>query len=214
MSLPMFAGWPPEALEWFGELETNNNRGWFQAHREIYDRAVRGPLESLLGELAPEFGDGKVARPNRDIRFSPDKSPYKLQIYAIVARGEGGGGWYVQLRREGLFAGGGLHAPEREVLANIRSAIAADGTGEELVAVIDGMQSKGLELIHEGSLKTVPRGYPADHPRAELLRLKHLAAGVMHDPQGWLHTPAAKDRVVEAWAGVTPLLDWLAAVGV
>ena len=63
-----FTGWPPEALEWFRELEQNNNREWFRANRKTYEGAVRGPLEALLDEVSDEFGDAKVFRPNRDTR--------------------------------------------------------------------------------------------------------------------------------------------------
>lgn len=208
-----FSGWPPEALGWFRELEANNNREWFHAHRPAYDEAVRGPLESLLAEVSDEFGDAKVSRPNRDTRFSPDKTPYKNRIYAVVGRAAGGGGWYVQLREEGLFAGGGLYAPDSKTVARVRAAIADDSTGPELEEVVAVMSNAGLRLFDEGALRTAPRGYPADHPRIELLRLKMYAAGTDHAAGPWLHTLEAKGRIVEAWRAVTPLLDWLARVG-
>lgn len=205
-----FKGWPPEALAWFSSLEQNNNRDWFKANRQTYDDAVRGPLEQLLAETQDEFGDAKVFRPNRDTRFSADKSPYKLQIYAILHYPDGGG-WYVQLREEGLFAGGGLYSPDRQRLEAVRSAIAADETGSRLEEIVAKMETNGLDLMEYGALKTAPRGYPADHPRIELLRLPHLAAGVFHPAGEWLHTTEAKQRIVEAWHSVTPLLEWLAA---
>jgi uncharacterized protein (TIGR02453 family) len=211
MKTQPFRGWPPEAFNWFRELESNNNRDWFQAHRPTYDNAVRGPLEWLLEELSDEFGDARVTRPNRDTRFSADKSPYKRGIYAVVERGGGGGGWYVHLDKEGLFAGGGIYAPERQKLAAIRSAIADDATGKKLESIIAGMSAAGLRLMDEGSLKTAPRGYPKDHPRVGLLRLQHLAAGINHPPQEALHTSKAKELVVDAWRAVSPLLDWVAA---
>lgn len=206
-----FTGWPPEALDWFEELEADNSRTWFLAHRKTYDEAVRGPLESLLAELEPEFGEAKVSRPNRDIRFSADKTPYKLQIYAVVHRADGPGGWYVQLSPEGLFVGGGLYDPGRERLAAVRAAIADDRSGPELEAVVDRLAGAGLELMRYGALKTAPRGYSVDHPRIDLLRLPHLAAGARFPPEPWLHTAAAKDRVVDSWRAVNPLLKWLAA---
>ncbi|HEY7134170.1 MAG TPA: DUF2461 domain-containing protein [Acidimicrobiia bacterium] len=204
-----FTGWPPEAFEWFRGLEANNSRAWFQQHRATYDDAVRGPLESLLAEVAEEFGDGKVARPNRDTRFSADKSPYKLQIYATIPHP--GGGWYVQLREGGLFAGGGLYAPEGRQLASLRAAIADDRAGAKLESLIERLGADHLEVMVDGALKTAPRGYLVDHPRIALLRLRHLAAGIQYEPARWLHTARAKDRVVDAWRAVRPLLDWCAA---
>jgi uncharacterized protein (TIGR02453 family) len=204
-----FTGWPPEALDWFRGLEANNSRAWFQEHRSTYDDAVRGPLESLLAEVADEFGDGKVARPNRDTRFSADKSPYKLQIYATIPHA--GGGWYVQLREEGLFAGGGLYAPDSRQLSSLRAAIADDRAGAQLESVIQTLRADRLELMVDGALKTAPRGFSVDHPRIALLRLRHLAAGIQYEPARWLHTARAKDRVVAAWRAVRPLLEWCAA---
>ncbi|HEX2052432.1 MAG TPA: DUF2461 domain-containing protein [Actinomycetota bacterium] len=208
-----FPGWPPEALDWFRGLEANNSREWFQAHRATYDQAVRGPLELLLSEVAGEFGDGKVSRPNRDIRFSPDKTPYKNRIYAVVGRPAGGGGWYVQLNKEGIFAGGGLHAPDSKTVARIRAAIADETTGPDLERIVGRMAQSGVHLFQELSLRTAPRGYASDHPRIELLRLKVYAAGVDYPAEPWLHTPEAKNRVVSAWRAVTPLLEWLGRVG-
>lgn len=212
MSAP-FTGWPPRALDWFRELEANNNRSWFQENRRRYDTDVRGPLEAVLAELGAEFGEGTVSRPNRDIRFSSDKSPYKLQIYARVPRPLGGGGWYVQLRREGLYVGGGLFAPDPGRLARLRSAIADDRSGPELEKVAARLRAGGLELMDGGALKGAPRGYAVDHPRIALLRLVHLAAGTLHTPGAWLHSAAAKDRIVTGWHAVTPLLEWVAAQG-
>lgn len=212
MAVVTFTGWPPEALEWFDGLAANNSKDWFHAHRDTYDRAVRGPLETLLAEVEDEFGPAVVARPNRDIRFSTDKSPYKLQIYARVPHEPSGGTLYVQLRREGMFTGGGLYMPDRNRLAAVRAAIADDVLGPELEQIIATMEGEGIELMRDGALKTAPKGYPRDHPRIELLRLPHLAGGTMHEAGPWLHTPDAGRRVVEGWEAVTPLLAWLAAV--
>lgn len=174
---------------------------------------MRGPLEALLAELADEFADAKVSRPNRDIRFSPDKRPYKDRIYAVAGRPRGGGGWYVQLNREGLFAGGGLHAPDSATVALVRKAIAAEDTGPELVRIAGRMAEEGIGLLDEGSLRTAPRGYPADHPRIDLLRLKLYAAGTQFPAGPWLHTSQAGERVAGVWRGVTPLLEWLGRAG-
>ncbi|HEU0317423.1 MAG TPA: DUF2461 family protein, partial [Solirubrobacteraceae bacterium] len=86
-----FDGFPPEAFAWFAGLEADNSKAWFTAHRETYDRAVRGALEALLDDLAGELGgEVRMFRQNRDVRFSADKSPYKTTTYGvIVARPDG-----------------------------------------------------------------------------------------------------------------------------
>jgi uncharacterized protein (DUF2461 family) len=77
---PGFDGFPPAAFAFYAELEEpgNNSKRWFDANRDRYERDVRRPMEALLAAAADGFGtDAKVFRPNRDVRFSPDKRPYK-----------------------------------------------------------------------------------------------------------------------------------------
>src|SRR4051812_33089267 len=77
-----FTGWPVEAVEFFEALEDDNSRTFWQANKTVYERCVKGPMEGLLAELEDEFGAGKVFRPYRDVRFSRDKTPYKLSCAA------------------------------------------------------------------------------------------------------------------------------------
>lgn len=72
-----FTGFGPDLAAFYRGLAADNSKAYWAAHKADYDTQVRGPLELLLGELADEFGEAKVFRPNRDIRFSADKSPYK-----------------------------------------------------------------------------------------------------------------------------------------
>ena len=76
----MFRGWPAEALEFYEGLEADNSKAYWTAHKDVYETVVLSPMKAIAAELAPEFGDGKVFRPNRDVRFSTDKSPYKTHI--------------------------------------------------------------------------------------------------------------------------------------
>jgi uncharacterized protein (TIGR02453 family) len=212
-SIGPFQGWPEASLTWFRELEANNTRDWFQAHRSTYDDAVRGPLEALLAEVDGEFGEGKVFRPNRDTRFSKDKSPYKTTIYAVIPHPAGPGGYYVQLRSEGLFVGGGLYGADTAQLKKVRNAIVDERTGPELAEIVAQLKAARIELMTDGALKTAPRGFPKDHPRIDLLRLPNLAGGTQHPPRAWLHTRKAKDHVVDGWRDLEPLFAWLSANG-
>ncbi|UDY34854.1 DUF2461 domain-containing protein [Dermatobacter hominis] len=205
-----FRGFPAAALEFFDDLEADNTKEWFHAHRDVYDRAVKAPMAALVQELEPEFGPMTLSRPNRDVRFARGRGPYKLEVYARSRRHDGAG-WYVQLMADGLFAGGGIYMPDREQLARLRAAIADDRTGAELVDVVAGLEADGVELMRDGALRTAPRGWPADHPRIELLRLVHLAGGRRFPVRRWLHTAAARDRVVETWRSLQPLVDWIGA---
>ena len=82
-----FKGWPSGAIAFYEGLELDNSKTYWQAHRPIYDEAVKAPMEAMLADLAAEFGEGKVFRPYRDVRFSPDKTPYKLNCAAHLPGG-------------------------------------------------------------------------------------------------------------------------------
>ena len=77
-----FSGFPPKAIDFFKDLERHNKREWFLAHKEIYERACREPMEQLVAELEPQFGKSRISRIYRDIRFSENKQPYKTHVAA------------------------------------------------------------------------------------------------------------------------------------
>src|SRR5256886_14139072 len=164
-----FTGWKGAFRGFFLGLRTNNNKAYFEAHRRQYEDEVKAPLVALLQELGADFGPPRrVSRPYRDIRFSADKSPYKLNIYADLERGG-----YIALDAEGLVAAGGRYMLEDGQLRKLREAIASDRSGKQLVAIVSDLRKKGYQV--EGQeLKRVPPPYPQDHPRADLLRHKRL----------------------------------------
>jgi uncharacterized protein (TIGR02453 family) len=212
-SAPAFTGFAPAAFTWFAGLEADNSKSWFAAHRETYDTAVRGALEALLEELADALGGGRVKlfRQHRDTRFSQDKSPYKTQTYGVIAdRPASRASLYLQLSREGLFAGTGYYVLAADQLARFREAVLDDAAGGALARVVDGVHAAGIQTWGE-ALKTAPRGYPRDHPRAALLRHKSLIAGRRQAPgaDGAIAREAALGFARETWAGCAPLNAWL-----
>jgi len=72
-----FTGIPVAALDFYEDLENDNSKAFWTAHKDVYDEQVKAPLVALAAALGPEFGDGKFFRPYRDIRFAKDKTPYK-----------------------------------------------------------------------------------------------------------------------------------------
>ena len=200
----MSTGFPEEALVFYEGLEADNSKAYWTDHKAVYERAVREPLDALLAELAPEFGTAKVFRPYRDVRFSKDKSPYKTAAAAVV---EGDGSLYLQLGADGLYVGGGYWHTETDQVQRLRAAVDDDRSGRALQAVLDGLA--GWEVMGE-RLKRVPKPYAPDHPRADLLVHKTLAAGLRFEPAEWLHTGQCTERVAGAWRQVQPLNAWLA----
>jgi uncharacterized protein (TIGR02453 family) len=199
-----FRGWPAEALEFYEGLLADNTKSYWTAHKTTYEECVRGPMTELLAELEPRFGAGKIFRPYRDVRFSRDKTPYKTHIGATL---ETGG--YLQLSADGLAAGRGRYEMGSEELARWRDAVAADRSGTELVSIVTAARRKGIEVVAREELKTVPRGYDRDHPRADLLRFKGLIAWRQWPVGAWLGTRKAMDRVVAFLDASEPLMGWL-----
>lgn len=199
-----FSGWKGDFRGFFYGLRLNNNKAYFEAHRKQYENEIKAPMLALLEDLEPEFGPARrVSRPNRDIRFSADKSPYKLNIYADVERGG-----YVALDADGLVAAGGLYMVEPQQLKKMREAIAADRSGRELVSIVSTLRKKGYDV--EGQeLKRVPPGYPQDHPRGDLLRHKRLIYFKRWPVEPWIATPKARERVAQAWRDGSDLNAWL-----
>jgi uncharacterized protein (TIGR02453 family) len=200
-----FKGWPETALAFYEGLEADNSKAYWLDHKEVYERDVKAPMDALLAELTAEFGETKLFRPYRDTRFSRDKSPYKTAIAATIGAG------YVQFSAEGLFAGGGMYHMMPDQLARFREAVASDKSGKKLDAVVVTVTKSGLDVHAPEELKTAPKGYPKDHPRIELLRMKGMVAARSWEPGVWLSTAGAKNRVVDALRATKPLLDWLEA---
>jgi uncharacterized protein (TIGR02453 family) len=199
-----FHGWPEEALDFYEDLEANNSKAYWTAHKAIYEASVLGPMTELMDELAPDFGEGKIFRPYRDVRFSKDKSPYKTAIGAVVGDG------YIQLSAKGLAAGNGMYSMVPEQLERYRQAVDRDGSGTELAAVISAVERHEIAVHGHEVLKTAPRGYPADHRRIGLLRYKGVVAWQEWPVEPWLATPDAKRHIVGFLAATRPLADWLA----
>jgi uncharacterized protein (TIGR02453 family) len=205
-----FSGFGKGALAFYDDLETNNSRDWWLANKRRYEDEVRRPMEELLQDVSSEFGEAKLFRPNRDTRFSKDKSPYKTNIAAVIYLPKGGS-VYVSLAAEGLHVGGGSYHLERPQLARLREAIDHDRTGKQIEKLVDDLRKAKADITAHDAVKTAPRGYSPDHPRIDLLRLGGLAAMFAHKPAAWLHTARAKDKVVDGWHKLQPLNDWLAA---
>ena len=198
-----FNGFPPEAIAFLKQLSRHNNREWFQAHKDVYEQACREPMKALVSDLGPGVGPARITRINRDVRFSNDRSPYRTYIAAGVR------GNYVSLSTEGLYVGTGMYKPEPAALQRLRTAIASDASGTALQKIVASLRRKGYTVDTHDSVATTPRGYAADHPRIDLLRMKDIFAGKTFPPQPWLSTPKALDRVRGVMTEIKPLADWL-----
>jgi uncharacterized protein (TIGR02453 family) len=196
-----FTGFPRDAFTFWKGLEKNNNRDWFQAHKAEYEQSVRRPMQLLIEELKPLYGAGKLSRINKDMRFAKEK-PYKNYLATKL------GGAYVSFSEQGLWVGFGMYKPESAALRQLRAAIADDGSGRELTAILSSLRRKGFTVDTHARLGAPPRGYEATHPRADLLCMKDIFAGKLFEPAD-VSSAKVLDGVVKAIGDVEPFRAWV-----
>jgi uncharacterized protein (TIGR02453 family) len=228
-----FEGFKPDAVRFLLELRANNDRAWFQPRKAEYERLLKEPLEALCMVLGERFvargiplrADARSPfRIYRDVRFSKDKSPYKTYVSASFAwAGEGaprdpqgktadaqGVGGYFHFQPDEEYVGGGMWQPERPRLEAWRSLVANDP--RRVHRAIDAPAFKGAFGELSGDrLKRVPVGYPADHPDADLLKLKDVTFG-RHLTADEALSPRLTDILADAFADATPVLRLLAGL--
>jgi len=230
----MSAHFTVASLRFLRGLARNNDRAWFEAHRLDFEALIRDPMRELVEEmdvrlarLAPEIvGDPRrsIFRIHRDVRFSPDKSPYKTHAacwffhrdasHRVGQESHGGGaGFYFQIAPGNALSGGGIWMPPREALARIRDAIAGRPAAFARTATRPAAARRFGGLDEEGALKRVPRGYQSDHPAASWLRFRSFTLGrALSDSQV---LGARLPALLESdFALMLPLVRWLnAALG-
>jgi uncharacterized protein (TIGR02453 family) len=161
-----------ETINFFKEIENNNNKEWFHTHKADYENFVKGPLLSLINDLEFLFGQAHMFRPNRDIRFSNNKNPYKTSASFFI--NSGNGGYYFEIDSQGIMVGGGIFDPESDQLLKWRQTF--DGENRiKMKKIINELQALGYQFFDGDRLKTAPRGWNLDHKDIELLQLKKMA---------------------------------------
>ena len=228
---PYFPGFPPEGLRFLSGLRDNNSREWFEAHKDTYRDHVLAPAQDLafaLGErlkaLSPGIvydtaanGSGSILRIYRDLRFSQDKRPYNPYVRLVFWEGRRkkmeNPSFFIRIGSGGVTVYSGIHIFQKQVLAAYRDAVADDRLGPELEGAIAAVERAGAYTVGGEQYKRVPRGYDANHPRADLLRYNGL----------WAHTTAPVDAAVivtpqlvevclEHCRDMAPLHHWLVKV--
>ena len=171
----------PATLKFLKELKKNNNRDWFNKHKNRYELAreeLKNLQAALLNEMShqDEIAQIKLYRIYRDVRFSPNKDPYKTHFSGYIERATKWkrGGYYFQISPNGnSMAGGGFWKPEKEDLLRIRQEIANDD--KPLRKIINAKAFKDTFTQLDGEqLKTAPRGFDKAHPAVDLLRYKQF----------------------------------------
>jgi uncharacterized protein (TIGR02453 family) len=218
---PGFTGFPPEGMTFLRSLKKHNTREWFQPRKEIYEEKVKGPMVELVTALMQrmtDFAPDYVADPSkaiyriyRDTRFSKDKTPYKTHIAAIFKHRDlekhSGAGFYFSVAPEEVEVGGGVYMPMPPDLLAIRSYLAEHHEEFRKIATARDVRRLFGEVTGE-SLSRVPKGFPADHPAADLLRMKQfLLFGALE--ASLATTPKLYRELASRFQAMTPFLDFL-----
>ena len=208
-----------QILAFLRQLATHNERPWFQAHKAEYD-ALRAPWErdmQRLIDLVGQFDDNVgtlplkqcVYRIYRDVRFSRDKSPYKTYFSGVIGRGGRHtvrSSYYVHFQPDYLMLGGGIWWPERDVLARLRALI--DAEYNEFRDIISHPDITSKYHWESNSLKAMPKGYSADNPAAEFLKMKEYLL-IMRPDDDYFRCDDWVERVARDLRPLQPLHRFL-----
>jgi uncharacterized protein (TIGR02453 family) len=169
--LTEFAGFSQQALRFLRDLKRNNDRTWFQARKDVYERVLLAPLQALTADLARAMQKARIPigvdprRPTfriyRDVRFSRDKSPYKTNLGTYLpyqGKRDAAGGLYVHIEPKASFMAAGFYQLDKEPLQRWREAMAAEPA--RFHAVVRALERNGANIVEmEDALKRMPRGF-------------------------------------------------------
>jgi uncharacterized protein (TIGR02453 family) len=216
-----FGGFPPEALKFLRQLKLNNNREWFLAHKDIYELKVKAPMTELvlvLGQAIHQYAPELVVNPKRaiyriyrDIRFSPDKRPYKTHVAAIFVPREvpknSGACLYFHIEPAEVLIAGGVYMPDPATLRTLRQHISANWENLRAITNQRGFQKLFGSLQGE-RLVRAPMGFPADHPAIDVLRQKQFYVS-RTEPAELAEGPKLFPRLLRLFTAMIPLVRFL-----
>jgi uncharacterized protein (TIGR02453 family) len=216
-----FEGFPKEGLKFLSDLGKDNSVVWFHAHKPDYEKYLKAPglafvqdMTAALSRSAKCQVDGKLSRPNRDIRFSADKRPYKEYV-DVFLRENGGNcghsGYYFHLEPARLVLGAGTHEFDDQTLTAYRKAVVDAKKGAALAGIASKLESKGYK-IGGRHYKKVPIGFDPAHPRAEWLKHNAIHAGLEMKLPKEVHSARFIDFCLNHYKNLRPLHEWLVAL--
>ncbi|MCP4415152.1 MAG: DUF2461 domain-containing protein [Chloroflexi bacterium] len=229
MNSEIFNGFPAEGIQFLNDLQQNNEREWFNPRKEIYKSKIVQPAIEFVQEMGDRLqlissgiqydtrtnGAGSVMRIYRDTRFSKDKTPYKEYVGIVFWEGSNkkneNPGFYLGITGQGAGIHVGMYGFPKPMLAAYRQAVADDKLGAELVEVVTAVQNAGYSISGE-HYKRVPRGFAADHPRADWLRYAALHASSQNIPPNIVTSTQFMDVCFDHFEKMAPIQRWLVKV--
>lgn len=205
---PTFHGFTAASLQFYEGLERDNSREYWQSHHDLYTDAVSRPMQSLADQLAPRYGEVKIFRPYRDLRFTSDKRPYQEHA-SLAVRSPAAGVLYLQLSPDGLLLAGGYWQPAPDQLKRFRILQDDPKEAASLDRLLAELAERDMSLGEGSPVKTAPRGWRQDHPRIELIRRRSLTVGQLLTPGPWLEDERAWARVISGFDNAQQWNRWL-----
>lgn len=218
----VFAGFPKEGVAFLKGLEKNNNRDWFQARKDVYENAVKAPMEALVEAINSrlvKFAPQHVTEPRkaiyriyRDTRFSKDKTPYKTHIAANFFRAgfekHSHPGYYFSVSPKEIEIAAGCYMPDPDQTRLIREYLLAHH--EDFRRILANRTLKTLlgELSGDPMTRT-PKGMPCNHPADDLIRYK---SWILYDTRmepALATSPKIVDEVVKRFQLMAPFVEFL-----
>ncbi|HTV07644.1 MAG TPA: DUF2461 domain-containing protein [Candidatus Aquilonibacter sp.] len=216
----------PAAMTFLRGLARNNDRNWFNARKSIYERELKAPMLALIDEITQSMADyapehmrpahKSMMRIYRDIRFSPDKRPYKTHLSAWWTRRgmekTSGGGFYLHIGPKDCFLAAGVYMPERDQLLALRRWMAENHRSyrAQLNRLLKprGARTPAVQPIDAEALSRMPKGFPACHPADELLRARNWGVRCVL-PASLALEPELAREVIERFRLMAPIVDTL-----
>lgn len=220
-----FNGFPEEFWQFFSELSENNNREWFADNKARYENDIVTPcldfivdMGERLKDISPHYNaipkksGGSMFRIYRDARFSKNKSPYKenagIQFRHKLGKDAHAPGYYINLKKDGIFYGGGIWTPEAATLGEIRDRICYYPKKWQAVIENEDIIKTFGEIKGDG-LKRPPRGYDGDHKYIEDLKRKSFFAMKEEGNYKITHSADFLDEVAKTFDAASPLMAFI-----
>lgn len=218
-----FTGFGPGTRKFLRELGRHNEKAWFDAHRGEYEQHYLEPAKAFieaggpkLEKIAPNIVweprvNGSIFRVNRDIRFSKDKTPYKVHIDLWFWEGNrktAVSGFFLRIRDKSVHLGAGSHGFDKEALARFRKALRDDRAAKSLASLIKRLQRAGYEIGGK-TYKKLPRGFSENGAARDLVLHSALWASTERKSPPELASTKFVGYCVREWKKMAPLHRWL-----
>ena len=220
-----FTGFPKQSVDFLAKLKTNNEKQWFDDNREVYDNFVMEPAREFvaaMGEKLQKIAPKIVADPrinqsifkiHRDVRFSPDKTPFKTHLGIFFWEGSRkkmeNSGFYFHIEPPVLLLGAGIYIFPKSHIDEYRNSVVHPKHGPALTAAIKEVTGNGELALDGKHYKKTPRGFDPAHENAEYLLYDglsvYLSDPIPHD----IFSPGIVDYCFDKFRKMLPLHQWL-----